>query len=535
MNEFEQIALELHVFKGKIIERREGRGGLIYIVEQDAYPRRIAYKTIKEFETNNRPFDTTRIIREARNWFTLSGHPLVFTPHLIKIWDDVPLIRMPYCDGDLRRFIDERQSLTAVICLSLQIVQGMIVANRRGMEHHQDIKPENLFYIDLSAQFEDFPPSNVDPVLRYSVRIGDFGVANAWRDNHKGGTNAYKAPEQYDGHPEESIPTFAPDIFAVGVVIAELFRGFHPASATPGTNVWNWRGSKLKKWATGGKRNIFAPDDTPEAAALSELINAMLSPDPTKRPAFTDCYRQLVNLLKTLSPTSLEQLELLFRYYDYVSTHFALEQEIDRQVRLANAPGELQSVKDRITERLRGSLEVSGLTLDGILSVYHLADALHRLCEAVCAPEDKQLLIKATKLVICFVLQQHQMITADCLWPSFSFDGPKGNKSASDIEAKTEILCSSIKRLQVFDAYDKDLQCEIEAGDDTIQACLLMNNAIEAWSEQRIDDACNLLSLVREKTSNDPALDKLYQDWVSMKKSRYWCQVSDLDGSETPP
>lgn len=58
MNEFEQIALELHVFKGKIIERREGRGGLIYIVEQDAYPRRIAYKTIKEFETNNRPFDT---------------------------------------------------------------------------------------------------------------------------------------------------------------------------------------------------------------------------------------------------------------------------------------------------------------------------------------------------------------------------------------------------------------------------------------------------------------------------------------------
>jgi serine/threonine protein kinase len=151
-NEHTQSLLETTVFKGKIVKRRKGRGGLVYIVEQDAHPKRIAYKTIQEFETNL-SVDTERIDREARNWVSFAGHPLVIQPYFIEVWDGFPLICMPYCDGDLSELVGKELSLTNVVCLSLQIVKGMMAANMRGMDHHQDIKPENLLFIDLSAKF----------------------------------------------------------------------------------------------------------------------------------------------------------------------------------------------------------------------------------------------------------------------------------------------------------------------------------------------------------------------------------------------
>lgn len=124
-NKHTQSFLETQVFKGRIVERRKGRGGLIYIIEQDAIPNRIAYKTIQEFETDL-SVDTKRFDREARNWFEFSGHPLVIRPFFIKVVDNVPLICMPYCDGDLRNLVEERLSLTSVVCISLLNQTGFV-------------------------------------------------------------------------------------------------------------------------------------------------------------------------------------------------------------------------------------------------------------------------------------------------------------------------------------------------------------------------------------------------------------------------
>lgn len=511
-NEYTQRFLEAEVFKGRIVERRKGRGGLVYIVEQDATPNRIAYKTIQEFETNL-SVDTERIDREARNWFGFSGHPLVIRPHFIEVLNNVPLICMPYCDGDLRELVGKGLSLTGVVCLSLQVVKGMIAANRRGMDYHQDVKPENLLYIDLSTKFRDFPPSDVDPAVRYSVRIADFGVSNAWRDKHPGGTNAYKAPEQHDPN---GYDTFAPDVFAVGLIIAELFQGYHPAARDPGTKVWKWRGSKLKKWTVEGERN-FSPVQDAYAQELVQLVTDMLATDPSERPSFQQCYDRLASILEGLSRNTFKQLELIFEYFEYLANYCELESEIDRQLRLAVISSQQKSIQNRIKEHLIGSLDGGVETLENALRVHHLVKALYLLCGRDPIQKDKDLLVEGSATLVEFTLKHHERITANCLWPSFSFRDPEPKKLASDIEAKAEILNSSIERLQLLGVYEENLKDQVDDGDDVILACRRLSDASNMWVGGRVVEACDLLDEVRRLTPYEPELESLYECWTSTK------------------
>ncbi|MDW7746678.1 protein kinase domain-containing protein [Halomonas sp.] len=511
-NEHTQGLLETEVFKGRVVERRKGRGGLVYIVEQDAIPNRIAYKTIQEFESNLF-VDTERLDREARNWFGFSGHPLVIKPHFIEVWNNVPLICMPYCDGDLSNLVGKELSLAGVVCLSLQIVKGMITANERGMDHHQDVKPENLLYIDLSAKFRDFPPSGVDAAVRYSVRIADFGVANAWRDNHLGGTNAYKAPEQHDAN---AYDTFAPDVFAVGLVIAELFQGYHPAAKDPGTKVWNWKGSKLKKWTIGGERH-FSPTHNAQAQELVQLVKKMLTANPGERPSFQQCYARLASILECLSPKTFKQLELLFEYFEYLANYCAMEREIEGQLKLAVLPSQREMVKESIKQNLKDSLGGGVTSLERALRVHHLAKALHRVCGKNCIDNDKELLVEGSISVLRFTLKNHEIITSDCLWPLFSFGNPEPKKFVSDIEAKAEILNTNIERLQILSAYDVQLEVQVDESGKVIRACRILNEASDMWRRGHRAEACDLLGEVRRLAPYEPELESLYERWNSTR------------------
>jgi serine/threonine protein kinase len=144
----------------------------------------------------------------------------------------------------------------------------------------------------------------VDPFLRYSVRIADFGVVNAYLNGHPGGTNVYKAPEQYDIKifPE----CFEPDIFAVGIIIAELFQGYHPAALDKDKDkqIRTWKGKKLKRWVLSGIRNYKTAENDSEVS-LIKLIDEMLSPNPCLRPSFESCYGVLSEILKMSDPKVL--------------------------------------------------------------------------------------------------------------------------------------------------------------------------------------------------------------------------------------
>ena len=513
-----RLFLEISVFKGKILRTKKGRGGIIYIVERDSHPKLVAYKTIQEFETNfslNDPVDTERIDREVKNWVSFSGHPLIIRPHFIEIRKGFPLICMPYCKGDLTDFLQEGLSLTGVVCLSMQVVKGMMAAKVRGMDHHQDVKLENLLYVDWSKKFRGFPPSDVDPSLSYSVRIADFGVANAWHDGHLGGTNIYKAPEQYDA---SAYDTFDPDVFGVGIVIAELYQGFHPATDDPNIRVSNWRGSRLKKWAINGKRNIASSND-PQATELRLLIEQMLNADPVDRPSFHVIFDKLARILGVLSPKSLEQLELLFEYFDYISTHCELESEIHRQLGLARIPSQRKSVKSNFEERLKALMVSKEESSEIILSLHRLAIAYNEICFSDKALSERELLIDASTRIVKYILERHDSITADYLYPPFLFRESNSKSIGSDLNAKAELLTTSISRLQSLDAYSEKLAKQVEEGGDVIRACRVFNDASEMWKHANLPEACRLMRIVTQLVPEDRELVSLYDEWVEIRDS----------------
>src|SRR5688572_653516 len=109
----------------------------------------------------------------------------------------VHFLSMEYIDGE---------DLARQLCL------GLAAAHDAGMVH-RDLKPANIM---LDA--------------RGRARITDFGLsglAEEFRGEDPSGTPAYMAPEQLHGAPA----TTASDIYALGLVLYEVFTGKHPFEA----------------------------------------------------------------------------------------------------------------------------------------------------------------------------------------------------------------------------------------------------------------------------------------------------------------
>jgi serine/threonine-protein kinase len=94
-----------------------------------------------------------------------------------------------------------------------QLISGMKAIHDAGLIH-RDIKPSNIMM-------------NRERV----VKIADFGLARHVQDEHilttmgqVVGTPAYLSPEQVSGDP----PTYAADIYAMGIVFYELLSGVRP-------------------------------------------------------------------------------------------------------------------------------------------------------------------------------------------------------------------------------------------------------------------------------------------------------------------
>lgn len=527
-----RIFLEQHVFKGEIVDRYTGRGGLIYIVERSSLPTRVAYKTVQEFE--DRPSNGTgrdgiqRIEREAKHWFHFAGHPLVIRPHSVTMVDGYPLICMPYCDGDLSKLMEQKFDLTSVIYLSLQIVEGMIAANSLGMDHHQDIKPQNILFTDLSRQFPGFPPDGVDSAIRYSLRIADFGVANAWHDNHKGGTNASKAPEQHEG---ADVVGFAPDVFAVGIIIAELLQGHHPAGASAITNVGKWKGSKLKKWAISGVRQFSAANDK-DTEELVQLIREMLSPEPGLRPSFRQCSDRLKHLLSRRSSATAAQSDLLFAYFDFVAKYCALEDEIHRMLAAAAISSLYPGLLATMTDRLEYALGETTSSVAMVLRLHHLANGLHRLYGRALTSEGRELLARASQAVVAYVACNHNEIKSEHLYPAFEFQA-SSSKTISDFEARAELFNVSVNRLSEFGLLADDTVCAMKDGVPFAEAALLYSKASEAWVSNDVVTARRLLRKVCKLVPAEPELTRLFEDWGrALPLARTFRSISNKPSSQ---
>ncbi len=367
-NEIEEKMLSIHL-KGEIIERKRGTYGIVFIVEQQASPKYIAYKTTKdEFDKNK----LDAFIRETKVWFNVKGHILILTPFYITNIGNKPLICMPFCEKTLRDYLNDHESLKPVeaLVITSQILKGLIFARGKSIESHQDLKPENILLEDLSKKFAGWPRQNVDQSLKWRVRIGDFGSANAWRELGKPyGTKPYMAPEQWKmkselekkGEIKEKIDFSKVDVFAVGVILYELLTGKHPIGVKT-SDVWpepkkgfpqKYKHDRVwKKWSEKASEDIKLKNIELKEE-IENLIKNMLLSDINERLDLHSAFKRVMDLLHKLHDPTEKQLELLFEYYDCWVNYSAEYGRLRSLIQLSQLHGQKKIIIEQLLKEIK--------------------------------------------------------------------------------------------------------------------------------------------------------------------------------------
>jgi serine/threonine-protein kinase len=236
-----------------------GKGGMgeVYRADDLRLGQPVALKFLPDV-LRNEPVRLAQFHNEVRTARQVS-HPNVCRVYDIGEVEGVPYISMEYVDGEnlatsLRRIGRFPEDKAADI--ARQLCAGLAAAHQRGVVH-RDLKPANVM-LDGAGR----------------VRIMDFGLAAAGRiDDVRAGTPAYMAPEQLLGREV----TQRSDIFALGLVIYELFTGRRAYTATSIGELVNQHES----------RSLAPPSEVVSAidVAIDHVVLRCLDPDPERRPA----------------------------------------------------------------------------------------------------------------------------------------------------------------------------------------------------------------------------------------------------------
>jgi predicted ATPase len=216
-----------------VVEGLLGSGGMaeVYAVRHASLGSRAALKVM----TVRSAALAGRMLREGRAQASVQHPNLVAVLDLLEV-DGAPALVMERVDGPtLAQLItDGALSLPRIERLVRGMMLGLHAAHARSIVH-RDLKPSNVLVAP-----GDLP------------RIADFGLATAMAEEPDGpltrpgialGTPAYMAPEQHeDAH---RVDTRA-DIFALGVVMYEMFAGHAPAAGCG--VVAAWQKMTQKRW-----------------------------------------------------------------------------------------------------------------------------------------------------------------------------------------------------------------------------------------------------------------------------------------------
>jgi eukaryotic-like serine/threonine-protein kinase len=231
------------------IERPLGHGAMAVVdlahdheLDRDVALKRLAENLARDADLRE------RFLREGRLAARL-GHPNIVRVFDVGEADGRPYIAMEHVDGEtLADTLTRRGTLPAdeASALGAQAARALAAAHAAGLVH-RDVKPHNL-------------------LLRRDglLKLGDFGIAvglDGTRLTLAGtvlGTAAYLAPEQ--ARAEEV--TAAADVYALGLVLAELVTGRPDANARVG-------------------------------GPLGAAIRSCLAHDPGARPSASDLARAL--------------------------------------------------------------------------------------------------------------------------------------------------------------------------------------------------------------------------------------------------
>lgn len=220
-----------------------------------------------------RQADASSLLRFVREQSYRISHPHVVTPLGWAGEDERVLFTMPIVrGGSVATLLGDFGALppTWVAVLLDQLLDALAAVHAAGVVH-RDVKPANLLLEPTGRG-------------RPHLRLSDFGIAapvdapRLTRASAVVGTPGYFAPEQLRG----SSPHPAQDLYAVGVVSAEMLTGTAPV----------------------GEVNVGAtslPQVTP--SSLWQLLGELAHPQPEMRPESAGEARKRLSATGLLSPS----------------------------------------------------------------------------------------------------------------------------------------------------------------------------------------------------------------------------------------
>lgn len=162
----------------------------------------------------------------------------------------------------------------------------------KGMVHLQE---------ELGARHADFKPSNIFLTGDGKVKLADFGTTKLELQNQQGysesGTLAYQPPEVHlNGDKGGGIINAKADTWAIGVMAHQIFLktlpldGKNQREMIKNITAYGERGASEegRAYLTKLGENYDKTAQVQGVSSLDRLLNAMMNPDPEKRPALSE-------------------------------------------------------------------------------------------------------------------------------------------------------------------------------------------------------------------------------------------------------
>lgn len=232
-----------------------------------------------------------RFVREAEILFGLD-HPGIVKVRNIRMDTTTPYLEMEFVDGvDLESKLSTGACSTSVaMSLTTQLVEALAYIHSRGVQH-RDVKPSNLI-----VQSDD------------RLKLVDFGIASEsdaarlTMGNQAFGSVCYVPPEWLSATVDATLW----DIYAAGLVIAELFTGRQAFPLYPEATL-NQEVHRIirAKEAMGA---LELPPRYPDVAR--ELVREMTRSDPARRMSDMTKAREMLAIGNGEAPPRPARIEL---------------------------------------------------------------------------------------------------------------------------------------------------------------------------------------------------------------------------------
>jgi serine/threonine protein kinase len=218
--------------EGRYAIRRKlaaGGHGRVFLAEDLKLGRAVAVKVLSATSPSTEREAVQRIEREGRVLAAIHHPNVCAVTDIGRLPSGLPFLVLELLEGETlaTRVASGRLALETALELAKQILLGLAATHRLGVVH-RDVKPSNIFLVDLGHE-------------RDLVKLLDFGTAlvpggppsdgaTLTRTGGVVGTVDYMAPEQVRG-----LRTFdaRTDVYAAGVVVYEMLAGHRPFGDLP--------------------------------------------------------------------------------------------------------------------------------------------------------------------------------------------------------------------------------------------------------------------------------------------------------------